>query len=162
MISGGHIEPAFGIQREVPDVLGLGIEINSAGIGLINRRALGAGLGLLLSTQCGHGRLLRLGGLLVVGASLLLAAGTASRDRLLLLDAVHLAVRRSRSVERAMRIRNQRLHLQFLRLKDDAGAAFRRDAVNARRRTGCRINIPLSIGGDAPDVRGGRGDELLE
>src|SRR5437762_4832266 len=61
-----------------------------------------------------------------------------------------------------MAISNQRMHLQLLRLKNDAGSAFGRNAVDPRVRASGSVNVGLSVGGDRPNVRGGRGDKLLE
>jgi hypothetical protein len=93
----------------------------------------------------------------LVGSLSRLAARSA-----LVLDLIDLSIGSRSCVDRAIFINHQGLHLQFGRLEDRSRLPIRRDAVNPRRGSGGRVNIPSTVGSDGPDVGGRGGVQRLE
>ena len=80
----------------------------------------------------------------------------------LMFQLVDLAIGSSGGVQHASGSNLQRLHLEFFGLENDRCLAVRRDAVYAGRRTRRHIHVAGVIGGNCPDVGGGRGVQALE
>ncbi len=79
-----------------------------------------------------------------------------------MLEFVNLAVRGRSRVDYAAGADFERLHLQFLRLKNNGCVAFGRNPVDARGGSGRGVNIARVIRTRRPDVGGWRGVEQLE
>ena len=106
MITGGDVESAaIPVEREIPDVFGLWIEEDAGLIALINR-------------HFALGRYFR------SGCACLLSAGRRCGPwlfRASLRDFIDLTVGRGRGIKRTLFVDLERLNLQFLCFKDDAG-----------------------------------------
>jgi hypothetical protein len=145
-IAGADVEISRLVESQVPDVLRAGREILGRRPGRID---------------CGLGRIFRrvVGGFIL---RLLFGLGGFALFSGLVLDLVHLAIRRSGGINYATWGDSERLHLEFLRLEDDGRLAVGSDAVYPRGRTGGSIDVSRIVGSDGPDVGGGRGVEQLE
>ena len=130
LVTGGDIDPPLRVLGQVPDVLGFRIEEDRGGVARVHRKL-----------RC----LRRRGG--CVGFRCRRGARRCAVHNL-----VHLPVGRGSGVNRPARIHHQCLHLQFLRLKDDAGLAGGRHAIHPSRRARSRVDVALRVSGDRPHI----------
>src|SRR5713101_8416203 len=137
VIAGRHIQIACIVEDQVPDVLRAGIEKDRGG------------------EFAGRFRFIRL-------SFSLARRGIARRNVGNTFNAIHLAIGIGGSIENAVFVHGQRLHLQFLRLKNGGGLALRRNAIDTCGRAGSGVKIPALIRGDRPDIGGRRGGKRLD
>src|SRR5919198_906 len=124
LVPGGDVEPTLRVKRQVPDVFSLWIEED-------RRREVGIEVSLALVGGRGYRLLAGLGGTL---------------------DLVHLTIGRSSGIKDATRVHYQRLDFEFRWREHHARLAFRRHAINPRRRAGRREHVALAVGGHGPNI----------
>src|ERR1700751_1720712 len=133
-IPGGYIKISGTVEREIPDVLGTGIEVDGR-----------TPVRIELSFGLVGSRLRRFG----------LTGG-------LVLDFVDFAVRRRAGVNNAILVHRQGLHLQFGRFKNRGRLPVGSDPIEPRRSARGCVDIARFVGRDGPDVGGRCCVEYLE